>query len=82
MRFQVSQNWQRTVIFLIDAPTANVSATAIRQRSAHGESIAGLVPPAVGQHIERHALYATASRTEPGTGTHRPSPAGRLHGQD
>ena len=28
-------------IFLIDAPTANVSATAIRQRSANGESIAG-----------------------------------------
>ena len=69
-------------IFLIDAPTANVSATAIRQRSAHGESIAGLVPPAVGQHIERHALYATTSLTEPGTDTHRPPAAGRLHGQD
>ena len=69
-------------IFLIDAPTANVSATAIRQRSAGGESIAGLVPPAVGQHIERHALYATTSLTEPRTDTHRPPAAGRLHGQD
>jgi len=70
------------LIFLIPAKTADVSASAIRQRCATGESIEGLVPPAVGQHIERHALYATTSRTEPGTGTHRPSPAGRLHGQD
>jgi nicotinate-nucleotide adenylyltransferase len=69
-------------IFLIDAPTADVSATAIRQRSAHGESIAGLVPPAVGQHIERHALYAMTSLTEPGTDSHRAPAAGRLHGQD
>jgi nicotinate-nucleotide adenylyltransferase len=73
-------------IFLIDAPTANVSASAIRHRSANGESIAGLVPAAVGQHIERHALYSPASVTaipgEPGTDTHRAPTAGRLHGQD
>jgi len=70
-------------IFLIDAPTADVSATAIRQRSANGESIVDLVPPAVGQHIERHALYSTISTTgELATGTHRPPAAGRLHGQD
>ena len=70
-------------IFLIDAPTANVSATAIRQRSARGESIAGLVPLAVGQHIERHALYSTTSITEdPATHAHREPTAGRLHGQD
>lgn len=72
-------------IFLIDAATANVSATAIRQRSANGQSIAGLVPPAVGQHIERHALYATTSITgtgELGADTYRAPTAGRLHGQD
>jgi nicotinate-nucleotide adenylyltransferase len=70
-------------IFLIDAPTANVSATAIRQRSARGESIVDLVPPAVGQHIERHALYSTIlTAGDLGTGTHRPPAAGRLHGQD
>jgi len=76
-------------IFLIDAPTANVSATAIRQRSANGESIVGLVPPAVGQHIERHALYSTAAitgvtgmRGALGSDTHRPPAAGRLHGQN
>jgi nicotinate-nucleotide adenylyltransferase len=55
-------------IISIDAPTADVSATDIRQRIAAGESIAGLVPPAVRQHIERHGLYTTMS--------------GRLHGED
>ena len=70
-------------IFLIDAPTADVSATAIRQRCAMAESIAGLVPPAVRQHIERHALYSTASMTgEAGADAHRMPAAGRLHGQD
>jgi len=69
-------------IFLIDAPTTDVSATAIRQRCANGQSITGFVPSAVGQHIERHALY---SQAPPGTieiDTHRASTAGRLHGQD
>jgi len=46
-----------TVILLIDALTADVSSTAIRERVAHGVSIAGLVPPAVQQHIEQHGLY-------------------------
>jgi nicotinate-nucleotide adenylyltransferase len=74
-----------TSIFLIDAPTADVSATAIRQRAAAGQSIAGLVPPSVRQHIERHALYSTS---DPGTSgasssdTHRTPAAGRLHGQN
>ena len=35
------------MISLIDAPTADVSSTAIRARVAAGESIAGLVPPGV-----------------------------------
>jgi nicotinate-nucleotide adenylyltransferase len=46
-----------TLIFLIDAHTADVSSTAIRRARAHRESIAGLVTPAVQQHIEQHALY-------------------------
>jgi nicotinate-nucleotide adenylyltransferase len=45
------------VIILIDALTADVSSTAIRGRVAEGESIAGLVPPSVQQHIEQHGLY-------------------------
>ncbi len=49
----------RPTIFLIDAPTADVSSTAIRRRSAAGQSIAGMVPPAVGQHIEQHGLYTS-----------------------
>jgi nicotinate-nucleotide adenylyltransferase len=72
-------------IFLIDAPTADVSATAIRQRAARGESIAGFVPPAVRQHIERHALYSTAISGAPdefNSDTHRTPAAGRLHGQN
>lgn len=46
-----------TLIFLIDASTADVSATAIRRARAHGDPIAGMVPPAVRQHIEQHQLY-------------------------
>ena len=44
------------MISLIDAPTADVSSTAIRARVAAGESIAGLVPPGVQQHIEQHMV--------------------------
>ena len=70
----------RLSIFLIDAPTTDVSSTAIRQRRARGESIAGLVTPSVQQHIERHRLYTRA-----GAGTHARDystdpAAGRLHG--
>ena len=52
-----------STILLIDAPTADVSSTAIRQRCADGRSIAGLVPVGVQQHIEQHGLYAA---TPPG----------------
>lgn len=71
----------RPMIFLIDAPTADVSATAIRSRRASGESIAGMVPPAVEQHIEQHDLYlATIKDGDLETGA--PSTGvGRLHGQ-
>jgi len=50
----------------IDAPTADVSATIIRQRIAAGESIAGMVPSPVRQHIEQHGLYTSS----------------RMHGED
>lgn len=51
------------LIILINAPTADVSSTAIRRCLAEGQSIAGLVPPSVQQHIEQHGLYSPA---EPG----------------
>ena len=52
-----NQSTAGTFIFLIDAKTADVSSTAIRQARAAGASIAGMVPPAVQEHIEQHRLY-------------------------
>jgi nicotinate-nucleotide adenylyltransferase len=46
-----------TLIFLIDAATADVSATAIRGALGRRESISGMVTASVRQHIEQHALY-------------------------
>jgi nicotinate-nucleotide adenylyltransferase len=68
-------------IFLIDAPTPDVSATAIRQHRAEGASIAGMVDPRVQQHIEQHDLYPSirpGRRTDDQINT---PAAGRLHGQ-
>jgi len=45
-------------IFLLDAETPDVSSTDIRRRLANRESIAGLVPDAVGRYIDQHGLYA------------------------
>jgi nicotinate-nucleotide adenylyltransferase len=72
----------RPLIFLIDAPTADVSASAIRARCAAGESIAGLVPPLVQQYIEQHGLYASKGAGRRGSDTSPSSSAGRLHGQE
>jgi nicotinate-nucleotide adenylyltransferase len=44
-------------VFLVDAPTPDVSSTDIRRRLRAGEPITGLVPPAVESHIRRHRLY-------------------------
>jgi len=71
-----------TCIFLIDAVTADVSATAIRRRLFRREPIHGLVPPEVEQHIRRHGLYAAGTAS---TGENEPfgaRAAGRLHGED
>lgn len=45
-------------IFLVDAPTPDVSSTEIRRRLAAGEPLTGLVPAAVARHIAQHGLYA------------------------
>jgi nicotinate-nucleotide adenylyltransferase len=50
----------RTAILFLEAPTANVSSTLIRQRLARGESLHGLVPAAVEHHIRQHQLYESA----------------------
>ena len=70
------------LIILIDAPTADVSSTAIRNRLAEGESIAGLVPPGVQQHIEQHGLYTPTTPGRRASDAPRVPAAGRLHGQD
>jgi nicotinate-nucleotide adenylyltransferase len=71
-----------TCIFLIDAATADVSATAIRRRLFQGESIRGLVPPEVEQHIQRHGLYAAGAASTSESDALDARAAGRLHGED
>ena len=71
----------KSSIILIDAATADVSSTAIRQRRQRGQPIAGLVPPSVEQHIEQHGLYPSiASDAQREHQLTRPA-AGRLHGE-
>jgi nicotinate-nucleotide adenylyltransferase len=48
-------------IVLVDAATPDVSSTAIRQRSASGLPLNGLVPSLVAAHITRHQLYSGRS---------------------
>jgi nicotinate-nucleotide adenylyltransferase len=45
-------------IFLLEAPTPDVSSTMVRDRLRRGESITGLVPPLVEAHILQHRLYS------------------------
>ena len=70
------------LIILIDAPTANVSSTAIREKLADGEPIGGLVPQHVQQHIEHHGLYSSTTPGRRRSDTPRTPAAGRLHGQE
>ena len=68
-------------IVLIDASTADVSSTAIRQRRLARLPISGMVAPNVEQHIEQHGLYTSmaSDRSEDKRLTN--PTAGRLHGQ-
>jgi nicotinate-nucleotide adenylyltransferase len=70
------------MIFLIDASTADVSSSAIRQRVAARHPVAGLVPPSVQHHIEQHGLYTSMPPGRRASDTADPPTAGRLHGQD
>ena len=64
-------------IFLVDAPTPDVSSTAIRARLAAGQSAAGMLAPTVEHYIAHHRLYGSGAG-EPGLIT----TADHLHGQD
>jgi nicotinate-nucleotide adenylyltransferase len=69
-------------IILIDGDTADVSSTAIRHRLSTRQSIEGLVPPAVQQHIEQHGLYTSMTPGRRAADQSVAPAAGRLHGQD
>jgi nicotinate-nucleotide adenylyltransferase len=70
------------LIVLIDEPTADVSSSAIRRRLAASESIQGLVPPGVAQHIEQHGLYSSMTPGRRASDVPRILAADRLHGKD
>jgi len=42
---------------ILPLPAMDIAASALRQRVADGQSIAGFVPPTVARYIEQHALY-------------------------
>jgi nicotinate-nucleotide adenylyltransferase len=50
----------------VDVVTPDVSSTAIRARVAAGESIDGLVAPAVAEYIANHGVYRRAGLRNPG----------------
>jgi nicotinate-nucleotide adenylyltransferase len=68
----------RTVIYLVHAPTPDVSSTIVRDRLRRGEAITGLVPPLVETHIHQHQLYSPCAT---GTGD-KSKTADQLHGQN
>ena len=48
---------RRTTVYLLDAVASQISATEVRRRLHHGQSIHRLVPPCVEEYIEKQALY-------------------------
>jgi len=71
-----------TMIVLVDAPTSNVSATQIRDKRRLGETIAGLVPDPVRQHIEQHGLYTSPTPGRRGSDSESAVISGTFHGKD
>jgi nicotinate-nucleotide adenylyltransferase len=76
-----AQGRRDPMIVLIDAPTANVSATGIREKRARGESLDGLVPDPVRRHIEQHGLYTASTPGRRAMDQPREA-VGRTHGKD
>ncbi len=74
MRLPRVTNATGTSIYLVDAPTPDVSSTEIRRRIAERRPLSGLVPPGVEHHIAQHALYSYPPVTH--------SAADHLHGQN
>jgi nicotinate-nucleotide adenylyltransferase len=80
VRLPVDSSRHDPSIILLDAPTSDVSSTAIRERRLRGESIAGLVPDSVRQHIEQHELYSSTTPERRESDASPAPAAGRLHG--
>ena len=64
-------------VFLIDWKTPVVSSTEIRRRIRSGETLTGLVPPAVERHIVQHRLYGEDAAPQGAAAA-----ADHLHGKD
>ena len=73
---QHDRSSRQVSILLLDARTARISSSEVRKRLVSGDSIAGLVPPAVDVHIRQHHLY-TSQAAAPA----RAAQADELHGQ-
>lgn len=54
------QAGDKPAIFLLQAPTPEVSSTIVRERLRRGEPVTGLVPPLVEAHILQHRLYSAS----------------------
>ena len=64
------------LIYLLEAPTPEVSSTLVRERLRHGDAISGLVPRLVEAHILQHRLYVTSAEAKVDAS------ANELHGQN
>lgn len=70
------------MIVLIDAPTSNVSSTQVRDKRAGGQTIAGLVPDPVRQHIEQHGLYTSPTPGRRGSDEASAALSSGIHGEN
>ena len=55
---------RRTSVHLLTTVEADISSSNIRQRSAHGESLTGLVPQPVADYIKKRNIYAQETYAE------------------
>lgn len=53
---------RKPLIYLLQAPTPDVSSTTVRQRLATGAGVGGMLPPLVAAHIQQHRLYSVSAR--------------------
>jgi nicotinate-nucleotide adenylyltransferase len=70
------------MIILVDAPTSGVASTQIREKRQRGETINGMVPDPVRQHIEQHGLYASPTPGRRGSDSESAAVSGRFHGEN